>query len=79
MESWREKSPQQALQAPDAIWARVRAIHAQWQLGEPGLKLAETANRLLVYGLAHVLDIERVIAIAREQEALEIHDDNIDQ
>lgn len=68
-ETWREASPTQAIRATPAVWAAVRAVHARWQVEEPKLKLAETANRLLSYGLQHVLEVER------EQEALEIHDD----
>ena len=63
-ETWRESSPTQAIRATSEVWAAVRAVHAQWQVGEPKLKLAETANRLLEYALRHVVEIER------EQEAL---------
>ena len=66
--TWREESPTQAIRATTSVWAGVRALHAQWQVDEPKLKLAETANRLLAYGLRHVREIER------EQEALEVHE-----
>ena len=65
-ETWRESSPTQAIRATSGVWAAVRAVHAQWQVGEPKLKLAETANRLLEFALRHVQEIER------EQEALEV-------
>ena len=63
-ETWRESSPTQAIRATSGVWAAVRAVHARWQVQEPKLKLAETANRLLDYALRHVVEIER------EQEAL---------
>lgn len=66
MTEWRKVSPAQAMQAPSEQWARVRAVHAQWQLSEPSLRIGETARRLLEYGLRHVKEIER------EQEALEV-------
>ena len=65
-ERWREVAPAQATQASSAQWARVKAVHAKWQVEEPGLRIGETARRLIEYGLRHVQEIER--------EALEVHD-----
>lgn len=67
MSTWRTTSPAQALQAPYEQWARVKAVHAQWQVYEPGLRIGATAWRLIEYGLRHVEEIER------EQKALEVH------
>ena len=69
-ETWRDASPTQAIRARPEIWAAVRAVHAQWQITEPRLKLAETANRLLIYALEHVREIESV------QATVEVHDDD---
>ena len=65
-ETWRETSPTQAIKATTGVWAAVRAVHAQWQVGEPKLKIAETANRLLEYALRHAQEIEQ------EQETQEV-------
>ena len=65
-ETWRESSPTQAIRATPSVWAAVRAVHARWQLEEPRLKIAMTANRLLAYALQHVEDVERQVLSQKE-------------
>lgn len=49
------------------LWARVRALHAQWQVHEPGLRLIDTASRLIEFGLVQP---DRVLEYARQHEAV---------
>lgn len=37
----------------EKLWSQVRALHAQWMVEEPGLRLRDTVGRLLGYGLEH--------------------------
>ena len=66
MDTWREASPSQSIRPTAELWAAVKVVHAQWQVREPKLRLAQTVQRLLDYGLKHVKEIEQ------EQEALEV-------
>lgn len=38
-------------QTPPTIWARVKAVHAQWQVQNPDLKLKDTVGGLLSFAL----------------------------
>lgn len=68
-EHWRAASPFQGMNATAEVWARVRVVHAQWQVEEPGLKIAETANRLLSFGLEHAYAARKAALAKKESDA----------
>ena len=49
---WEQTTPQ--------VWARVKVVHAQWQVGRPKLRLRDTVTALLSWALEHIGEAEVV-------------------
>lgn len=47
-------------------WQRIRALHAQWQIKEPQLEIADTLGRLTRYAILHA---NEALALAQREEA----------
>jgi hypothetical protein len=47
----------------EVLWSQVRAVHAQWQVTEPSLRLSDTVCRLLTFALDRAEEIPQ----AREE------------
>lgn len=60
---WRFHGVAQGTHATQETWAKVRALHAQWQIKHPDMRISATANILLNYALEHADEI-RIAALS---------------